>query len=79
MAKASVRVNVKVKKPTMKDRLKNPVFLVAASALTYKVYTFLAAKYGLPIIESGDWRTAADLVAYTLIGVGINSSFTEKK
>lgn len=70
---------VVVKKPTIKDRLKNPLFLLAASALVYKLYTWLAATYGLPVISSEDWRMGVDLLAYGLIGVGINSTFTEKK
>lgn len=76
---AKLEATVKIKKPPFKDRVKNPVFIVAASALLYKLYTWLAANYGLPVIESADWRMGADLLAYLLIGVGINSTFTEKK
>lgn len=70
---------VVVKKPTIKDRLKNPFFLLAASALIYKLYTWLGTNYGFPVIASEDWRMIVDLIAYALIGVGINSTFTEKK
>lgn len=69
----------KVKKPTVQDRIKNPVYLVAASAFLYQLYTFLAKKYGWALITETDWRVALDLLAYTLIGVGIHSTFTEKK
>ena len=68
-----------VKKPTFKDRIKNPIFIAAAAGLVYKLYTWLAAKYGLPAINSDDWRQGVDLLAYVLIGAGISSSFTEKK
>lgn len=71
--------NTVVKKPTFVDRIKSPIFLLAASALLYKLYTWLAANYGFPVINSDDWRMGVDLIAYLLIGVGINSTFTEKK
>lgn len=79
VTKNDVKKKTQVKKPTYKDRIKSPAFLLAASALLYKLYTWLAANYGFPVIGAEDWRMTVDLIAYLLIGVGINSSFTEKK
>lgn len=67
-----------VKKPTAKERLTNPLFLLALSGFLYKTYTTVAEANGLPMIEEESWKVLVDLIAYGFIGAGIYSTFTKK-
>lgn len=70
---------VETKKEGFVERAKNPLFLAAGLSFIYTAYTKLAAQYGLPQIELGDFQLAVDLLAYVILGTGIYSTFNLSK
>lgn len=65
---------VKKKKEGLVQRLKNPIFIAAAAAFTYKILEHYEVAPPLEMFNIG-----IDLAAYALIGSGIYSTFGRKK
>jgi len=60
-----------MQKPTLKDRITDPLFLLGAAGFAYQGINYGLQKYGLPGIDLGTWQLAVDLVAWAVIGTGI--------
>ncbi|WP_433958530.1 hypothetical protein [Cytobacillus horneckiae] len=64
---------IQEKKENFIDRIKNPIFILAATSFAYKVLEM----YGVAP-ELGLYQNAVDLVTWVLIGTGVYSTFGKK-
>jgi soluble cytochrome b562 len=62
------------KKASLVERLKNPIFVLAAASFTYKVLDVYHVAPELTLYQSG-----VDLLTWVLIGTGVYSTFGKNK